>query len=297
MDLAYGDCHPSALARHQPPEIQDNELKGLVNRAEWLLDEANCMHHTATATIAHLQKNPDAMAAVALTLAEISNLATKMAPAALSALKTAAPAVWALLASPQFLIAAGVGLGVTVVMFGGYKIVKRIKSGNINSPNAEAGWQGERPRGHSPSMEEMMELNTECLSHVEKWRRGVADAEAESVGTSVEGEFITPTAAAMSRLDVTSARGGGSRSRYGDEDASVATTRRSRRSRAHHRSSARASSVDANSRLKSKPKSESGARSKRGDGSKAESRSDTGKGKRKEKEKKGPSRLRQMFMP
>ena len=57
-----------------------------------------------------LQKNPEAMAAIALTLAEISNIASKMAPGALMALKTGAPAVFALLAAPEFLIAGGGGI-------------------------------------------------------------------------------------------------------------------------------------------------------------------------------------------
>ena len=68
------------------------------------------------------------MAAVALTLAEISNLVTKMAPGALMAVKTSAPTVFAILAAPEFLIAVGVGVGLTVVAFGGYKIIKKIKA-------------------------------------------------------------------------------------------------------------------------------------------------------------------------
>lgn len=251
------------------------------------------MHHTASETIAHLQKNPNAMAAVALTLAEISNLVTKMAPSALTALKTAAPAVWALLASPQFLIAAGVGLGVTVVMFGGYKIIKRIQNNN------------EEKKSETPH--ELIDLDQECLSHVELWRRGVADAEAQSVATSVEGEFITPTAAAMSRMDLNSTRGP-PRSRYPD-DGSVASSRRSRRSRTHHssrshRSSRAPSAIDAKSEPRARSRAPESVAPSRADSkisskpppSKADSRS-SDKGKKKSKEKKGPSRLRQMFTP
>ncbi|KAJ5434960.1 hypothetical protein N7491_005555 [Penicillium cf. griseofulvum] len=225
MDLAYGDASHAALSRYRPPEPKSDQqqLDGLVSRAQWLLEEAHCVQHGATATIAHLQKNPDAMAAVALTLAEISNLGRKMAPAALTALKSASPAVFALLSSPQFLIAAGVGLGVTVVMFGGYKIIQRIKAGAI-------GEEG-KPVEMEMEMEEMMEFNTEDLSSVEMWRRGVADEQAHSVGTSVDGEFITPTAAAMSGIDVTTARARRDPRFKFEEDASVASSRRSRRSR------------------------------------------------------------------
>ncbi|OQE47179.1 hypothetical protein PENCOP_c001G07776 [Penicillium coprophilum] len=227
MDLAYGDASHAALSRYNPPEPQNDQqqLDSLVNRAQWLLEEAHCVQHGATATIAHLQKNPDAMAAVALTLAEISNLGRKMAPAALTALKSASPAVFALLSSPQFLIAAGVGLGVTVVMFGGYKIIQRIKAGAIGEEGKPAEPETEM------EMEEMMELNTDDLSSVEMWRRGVADEQAHSVGTSVDGEFITPTAAAMSGIDVTTARARRDPRFKFDEDASVASSRRSRRSR------------------------------------------------------------------
>ncbi|KAK2734506.1 hypothetical protein FQN57_001670 [Myotisia sp. PD_48] len=185
MNLAYGEFHPSALEKLRPETPED--MSGLVGKVKGLLTEADCAQHSVSAIMAHLQKHPDAMAAVALTLAEISNLATKLGPSALVALRNSAPAVFALLASPQFMIAAGVGIGMTVVMFGGYKIVKQIKAAK----------QIEQEGG----MDELMELNelNRGMSRVEGWRRGVADSEAESVGTSVDGEFITPTAAAMSR--------------------------------------------------------------------------------------------------
>ncbi|BAE57433.1 unnamed protein product [Aspergillus oryzae RIB40] len=235
MDLAYGDYNPHVLTKAPPQQnqlqkIEDPELSGLVNRAQWLMEEANCVHHSATATIAHLQKNPDAMAAVALTLAEISKIASKMAPAALSSLKSAAPAVFALLASPQFLIAAGVGLTATIVMFGGYKIIKQMSgNGNEVSRGPDRGL-GPRP-GESVGMDDMVEINTECLSGVEMWRRGVADAADESIGTSVDGEFITPTAAMMSGIDVTTARMMRDPRFKFDDEESRASSHRSHRSR------------------------------------------------------------------
>ncbi|KAL2858009.1 hypothetical protein BJY01DRAFT_201737 [Aspergillus pseudoustus] len=293
MDLAYGEFHPSAIARQPSPRraqqlqtIDDPELNGLVSRAQWLLEEANCVQHTATATISHLQKNPDAMAAVALTLAEISNLATKMAPSALTMLKTAAPAVWALLASPQFLIAAGVGLTATIVMFGGYKIIKQMQSSS--NKEAEVG-----PIEHSAHMDEMIEFNTDCLSSVEMWRRGVADAEAESAGTSVDGEFITPRAAMMSGIDVTTARlSRDPRFKFDDEE-SRASSRRSRRSRAPSRADTKAAESVVSRRSKKAPsKAPSKAASQAS--SAAESRYSEKDKKSKEK-KKRPSRLRLMF--
>ncbi|KAK2798724.1 hypothetical protein FQN50_008762 [Emmonsiellopsis sp. PD_5] len=228
MDLAYGEYHPSALERINLNPQQ--EVNTLVAKAKDLLVEAECAQHSVTHTIAHLQKNPEAMAAVALTLAEISNLASKMAPAALAALKSSAPAVFALLSSPHFMIAAGVGIGVTIVMFGGYKIIKRIQE--ANNSNSQQG-----------STDELIELElNSSVSRVETWRRGVADYEACSAGTSVDGEFITPTAAAMSGIYPAS-RVRDLRSEYGSRSVRGAesvrdtasdysrTTRSSRRSR------------------------------------------------------------------
>ncbi|KAL4908943.1 hypothetical protein BDW74DRAFT_75088 [Aspergillus multicolor] len=228
MDLAYGEYNPEAMApRGSQDQFDDPELSGLVNKAQWLLEEANCVQHTATATMDHLQKNPDAMAAVALTLAEISNVAGKMAPSALTMLKTSAPVIWGLLASPQFLIAAGVGLTATIVMFGGYKIVKQLQQPSAITRAPEQF----DPQSGPQQMDEMIEFNTECLSSVEMWRRGVADAEAESYATSVDGEFITPRAAAMSGIDITTARMSRDPRFKFDDDESVASSRRSHRSR------------------------------------------------------------------
>ena len=210
MDLAYGEFHPSSLERLDPPPPEgDEDLSGLVGKAKGLLVEADCAQHSAAAIMAHLQQQPDAMAAVALTLAEISKLARKLGPAAFTLIKTSAPAVFALLASPQFLIAAGVGIGVTVVMFGGYKIVQQIQqassnNNNNNNNNININTVNDNPIPQQPvhaeeGMDEMFEINSH-VSRIENWRRGVADSEAESVGTSVDGEFITPTAAAMSGI-------------------------------------------------------------------------------------------------
>lgn len=185
MDLAYGEYHADSLrlAPQVEQKLQKQEMASLVTKCKMLLDEANCAHHSVKAIVAHLQKNPDAMAAVALTLAEISNLATKMAPAALASFKTAAPAVFAILASPQFLVAVGVGVGLTVVMFGGYKIIKKIKAASGNDKNEGA--------------DEMLDVHE--LDRIDNWRRGIPDTETASVATSVEGEFITPLAAASVR--------------------------------------------------------------------------------------------------
>jgi hypothetical protein len=175
MDLAYGDLPPPLPVQ----KYDDGELREKASKLTMLLDEANCLQYSVTAMIENLQKNPEALAAVALTLAEISNIVGKMGPGVLTAMKGSFPAVVALLASPQFMIAAGVGVGVTIVALGGYKIIKKIKAKKENE------------------LEEPLvldELQGQELSRIEMWRRGIAEVEADSAGTTVDGEFITPGA-------------------------------------------------------------------------------------------------------
>lgn len=224
-------------------------MKGLVSTVKRLLEEADCLHHSATKTIAMLQKNPEAMAAVALALAEISNIAKTMAPGALASMSKGAPAVFGLLASPQFLIAGGVAVGLTVVAFGGYKIIKQIKAKQANE---------------DPGMDEMLEVGTD-VSRIETWRRGIAEDQASSVASSVDGEFITPQAAALSRLNLEESKKASGRSgkdRKSQRAGRVGTDHSSRSSsKTHSRSSEKtmsatesvsARSRDSNSTIKDK---------------------------------------------
>jgi hypothetical protein len=179
MNLAYGSLpHDLEVAE----EDKEAELKATMTKLDNLLLEAQCLQHSATAIIANLQSNPEAMAAVALTLAELSTLLTKMSPSILGALKMSSPAVFALLASPQFLIAGGVAIGVTVVMFGGFKIIKKIQASN-------------EARKEANRMDEAIVFDGLEMGSIDTWRRGIAEVEAQSVSTSVDGEFITPEAA------------------------------------------------------------------------------------------------------
>lgn len=182
MNLAYGamppDLNPDYIA---PQEQKEIELAATMSKLDTLLLEAQCLQHSATAIITNLQANPEAMAAVALTLAELSNLLAKMGPGILTALKGSSPAIFALLASPQFMIAGGVAIGVTVVMFGGFKIIKKLQAGATATKEANR-------------MEEALVYEGTELSSIDNWRRGIAEVEAQSVSTSVDGEFITPEA-------------------------------------------------------------------------------------------------------
>ncbi|CBX96373.1 hypothetical protein IAQ61_001541 [Plenodomus lingam] len=197
MDLAYGDIPPPLPAQ----KYDDGELKEKASKITILLDEANCLQYSVTTMIENLQQNPEALAAVSLTLAEISAIVGKMGPGVLMTLKGSFPAVAALLLSPQFMIAGGVAVGVTIVALGGYKIIKKIQA-QSNDPlqpmpmnAAPAGTAALPPRvDEVHDTHELEELEPQELSRVEMWRRGIADVAEYSAGTSVDGEFITPGA-------------------------------------------------------------------------------------------------------
>ncbi|KAF2744746.1 hypothetical protein M011DRAFT_407763 [Sporormia fimetaria CBS 119925] len=237
MDLAYGELPPQLPS----DKYDDGELREKASKLERLLDEANCLHHSATATIDNLQKNPDALAAVALTLQEISTLVAKMGPSVLPLLKGSFPAVAALLVSPQFMIAAGVGIGVTIVALGGYKIIRKIQQQN-ESPRLEAPYAAAPPE----QIEQLEQLETEELSRIEVWRRGIAEIEADSAGTTVDGEFITPgasrqlvAAGVLDEEEIRSRR----KSRVGED--------KEHRSRSHRAKSTKSSSKSTASRARS----------------------------------------------
>ncbi|KAL2264499.1 hypothetical protein VTJ83DRAFT_7009 [Remersonia thermophila] len=201
LNLAYGDIPPDLasradldIGRTASPEPEDDpqtaEALTLMERIESFLEEAQCMHDTATHMIDSLQRNPEAAAAVALSLAELSALLGKMSPAFLGFLKGGSPAVFALLASPQFLIGASVVAGVTVVIFGGLKIIKRIAAGKTLEAPMEMGAMAATPAApaaapnkalppvpaddNSVAYDEALVLReVEELSSIETWRRGI----------------------------------------------------------------------------------------------------------------------------
>ena len=215
MNLAYGTPPPElALSPAATERLREAELAATMSKLDTLLLEAQCLHHSATTIISNLQANPEAMAAVALTLAELSNLLSKMSPGIIAALKSSSPAVFALLASPQFLIASGVALGVTVVMFGGYKIVKKIQANN-------------QAKREANRMEEALVWDAHEMGSIESWRRGIAEVEAQSVATSVDGEFITPEAARQKKERIKERRREERTSGWvGEERSTVGKTKR-----------------------------------------------------------------------
>lgn len=245
MDLAYGNVPPDLASRvdldpaYKAAE-KEHKARNLMEKIEDLLVEAHCVHHTATHIIEHLQAKPEAAAAVALTLAELSALLGKMSPAFLGVIKGGSPAIFALLASPQFLIAAGLTVGVTVVMFGGWKIIKRMKEAQEAEALARTPAmafeahpeQQQQPAGlpypeseASQGFDEALVVEEE-LSTIETWRRGITPFGEDG---AADLELISPEADRAIR------------SQYGGDDSrSVRTSRTHKTSKSHksHRSRA-----------------------------------------------------------
>ncbi|KAI8952964.1 hypothetical protein F4801DRAFT_538965 [Xylaria longipes] len=255
MNLAYGNIPPDLADRvdldpaYQASE-KETKARNLMGMIENLLVEAQCVHHTATHIIEHLQGKPEAAAAVALTLAELSALLGKMSPSFLAVIKGGSPAIFGLLASPQFLIAAGLTVGVTVVMFGGWKIIKRIKEAKEaeavarmppmafeaqqvqQAQPAQPAEQGQPVYPPYPQSETSQGFDEalvveEELSTIESWRRGITPFGEDD---SADMELISPEADRAIR------------SQYGGDDArterSVRTSRTHKSSKSHksHRS-------------------------------------------------------------
>ena len=190
-DSDYEELPPPLPAR--PITSAPDLLKTKMSALQALLLEANAVSSSARTIVKSLEKDPKKMAAVALSLGEISNLLRTMAPGALLSMKGAFPAVVALLISSEFLIAVGVAAGVTVVALGGYKVVKKIKAKRAADKETKLLEQG---RVADVQGEDMGDADGDVdVEHIQQWRRGISDEDARSLGTSVEEEFITPGAA------------------------------------------------------------------------------------------------------
>lgn len=207
MNLAYGNIPPDLADRvdldpgRAGCDLDHNRARQLVRKVEGLLDEAHCLQYSATSIIKSLQERPDAAAEVALTLADLSSAVAKMSPSFLGLLKGGSPAVFALLASPHFLIGTGIAVGVTVVMFGGWKIVKKIAEAQApREATALEGVPWDRPAPlltqtdyahdyqQSGGVEEALVVDDD-LSAIETWRRGILP-----FAESADLELITPDA-------------------------------------------------------------------------------------------------------
>lgn len=197
MDLAYGSMPPDLeqMVELDPNYDDGKKAKFLVGKVEGLLSECDCLKHSAGTIIKRLQEDPNAAASVALTLTELSKVVAKMSPAIIPMLKGSSPAVFGLLASPHFLIGTSIVAGVTVVMFGGWKIVKRVKENQV--AREALGYEGAMPGRPAPlrtqsdaGFEEALVVDDD-ISTIESWRRGIAPFGDDA---SADLELITPQA-------------------------------------------------------------------------------------------------------
>lgn len=127
LDNIPSDVLDMAPAIFNDPSVR--AVSDVLAHVQSLIDELACWTAGITTLISELQKRPDMIAAVGLSLAEISQMITKIAPVALPLLKGSFPTIFALISSPHFAVVAGIGAAATVVVLGGYKIVKNVMAG------------------------------------------------------------------------------------------------------------------------------------------------------------------------
>lgn len=165
-----------------------------------LLEESHCVASSAKTIVKSLESDPEKMAAVALSLAEIAALVKKagITPAVLGTLGKAFPAVVALLISSEFLIAIGVGAGITVVALGGYKVVKKIQAKRVEAKEEKARMlTGAGPiEMRDVEVAEADEDVDVDINSIDNWRRGISEEDARSLESGIEGEVVTPAAEA-----------------------------------------------------------------------------------------------------
>ncbi|KAJ6256224.1 hypothetical protein Dda_9059 [Drechslerella dactyloides] len=119
-----------------PPEVdeEDDHLTALFTQVQDIIDHAAAAQSSVITLVEALRRDPETLAMVGITLAEISTIIAKLSPAALAGAKISWPLVFSFLASPQFAIIAGVGIGTTVILLGGYKIIKKMIYGEPAKP-------------------------------------------------------------------------------------------------------------------------------------------------------------------
>ncbi|EPS43738.1 hypothetical protein H072_2255 [Dactylellina haptotyla CBS 200.50] len=118
------------------PEIDEEEdhVTALFTQVQDIIDHAAAAQSSVITLVDALRRDPETLAMVGITLAEISTVIAKLSPAALAGFKLSWPVVFSFLASPQFAIVAGVGIGTTIILLGGYKIIKKMIYGEPPKP-------------------------------------------------------------------------------------------------------------------------------------------------------------------
>jgi len=130
----------------------DSPLTALLMRLTDILDTFDCLNASITTLVASLQKDPDALAMVGLTLAEISAIVAKTAPGVVVAAKAAFPVIFGILASPQFLVTAGA----SVIVIGGYQIIRRVTGFGSSPPSTPKSIEEDDHLAFGPGMDDML---------------------------------------------------------------------------------------------------------------------------------------------
>ncbi|RPB20929.1 hypothetical protein L211DRAFT_841246 [Terfezia boudieri ATCC MYA-4762] len=130
----------------------DSPLSALLMRLTDILDTFDCLNASITTLVASLQKDPDALAMVGLTLAEISAVVAKTAPGVVVAAKAAFPVIFGLIASPQFLVTAGA----SVIFIGGYQIIRRVTGFGGSPPPTPQSIEEDDHLAFGPGMDEIL---------------------------------------------------------------------------------------------------------------------------------------------
>jgi len=130
----------------------DSPLTALLMRLTDILDTFDCLNASITTLVASLQKDPDALAMVGLTLAEISAIVAKTAPGVVVAAKAAFPVIFGFLASPQFLVTAGA----SVIIIGGYQIIRRVTGLVGSAPPTAKAMEEDDHLAFGPGMDEIL---------------------------------------------------------------------------------------------------------------------------------------------
>ncbi|RVD89511.1 uncharacterized protein DFL_000515 [Arthrobotrys flagrans] len=118
------------------PEVdeEDDHLTALFTQVQDIIDHAAAAQSSVVTLVDALRREPETLAMVGLTLAEISTIVAKLSPAALAGAQISWPVVFSFLASPQFAIVAGGVIGTTVILLGGYRIIQKMIYGEPAKP-------------------------------------------------------------------------------------------------------------------------------------------------------------------
>ncbi|KAF8420197.1 hypothetical protein EV426DRAFT_701751 [Tirmania nivea] len=198
----------------------DSPLTALLVRLTDILDTFDCLNASITTLVASLQKDPDALAMVGLTLAEISAIVAKTAPGVVVAAKAAFPVIFGFLASPQFLVTAGA----SVIVIGGYQIIRRVTGFGGSPPPTPKSIEEDDHLAFGPGMDDILSETEDAgkasISDAKiqaiTLAPGVLEAKNKKALTFPLTPQLTPTTEAKKELGSSIGSSSGSEVKMGD---------------------------------------------------------------------------------